>query len=157
MGKVIQIGEIPQSPIDHFYRVNEATLNFNPTEWLDLYNHTDPKAIPAQKGTERPDRPALRATEIAITLTAPRVIEPRQTKTRSREGTQAHQSIKNRMADNPIAPPHRRARHQPRFPPRPQIYAFATYSTMRIQWPSKHPARESLALATTAQNFAMGN
>ena len=48
------------TPIDHFYRVNEATLNFNPTEWLDLYNHTDPKAIPAQKGTERPDRPAIR-------------------------------------------------------------------------------------------------
>jgi hypothetical protein len=48
------------TPVDHFYRVNEATLNFNPTEWLDLYNHTDPKAIPAQKGTERPDRPAPR-------------------------------------------------------------------------------------------------
>ena len=48
------------TPIDHFYRVNEATLNFNPTEWLDLYSHTDPKTIPAQKGTERPDRPAVR-------------------------------------------------------------------------------------------------
>jgi hypothetical protein len=48
------------TPIDHFYRVNEATINFNPTEWLDLYNHTDPKTIPAQKGTERSDRPAVR-------------------------------------------------------------------------------------------------
>ena len=48
------------TPIDHFYRVNEATLNFNPTEWLDLYNHTDAKTIPVQKGTERPDRSAVR-------------------------------------------------------------------------------------------------
>ena len=126
------------TPIDHFYRVNEATLNFNPTECLGLYNHTDPKAIPAQKDTERPDLPhsatttAPRATENVITPTALRAIKPMQTNPRGREGTQAHRSIKNRMADNPIAPPHHRARHQPRLPPRPQISAFATYSTKRI-------------------------
>ena len=42
--------------IEDFYAINAATLNFNPTDWLDLYNHSDPKTIPAQKGTERPDR-----------------------------------------------------------------------------------------------------
>jgi hypothetical protein len=48
------------TPIEDFYTINAATLNFNPTDWLDLYNHSDPKTIPAQKGTERPDRPAAR-------------------------------------------------------------------------------------------------
>jgi hypothetical protein len=42
---------------DHW---QNATLNFNPTEWLDLYNHSDPKTISAQKGTERLERPADR-------------------------------------------------------------------------------------------------
>jgi hypothetical protein len=46
--------------IEEFYTVNAATLNFNPTDWLDFYNHSDPKRIPAQKGTERPVRPAAR-------------------------------------------------------------------------------------------------
>ena len=35
------------TPIEDFYKVNAAILNFNPTEWLDLYSHTDPKTIPA--------------------------------------------------------------------------------------------------------------
>ena len=49
-----------KTPIEDFNNVNAATLNFNPTDWLDLYNHSDPKTIPAQKGTERPERPAAR-------------------------------------------------------------------------------------------------
>ena len=48
------------TPIEDFYRVNETILNFNPTEWLDLYNHTDPKTIPTLKGTGRPERPSAR-------------------------------------------------------------------------------------------------
>jgi hypothetical protein len=33
------------APIEEFYKVNAAALNFNPTEWLDLYNHSDPKGF----------------------------------------------------------------------------------------------------------------
>ena len=46
-----------EKSIEDFYTINAATLNFNPTDWLDLFNHSDPKTIPAQKRTERPDRP----------------------------------------------------------------------------------------------------
>jgi hypothetical protein len=33
------------APIEEYYKVNAAALNFNPTEWLDLYNHSDPKGF----------------------------------------------------------------------------------------------------------------
>jgi hypothetical protein len=96
------------TPIDDFYRVNEATLHFNPTDWLDLYNHADPRTIPAQKGTERPER---HATGSAITLIEMRATDPTWTKTKSRDETPAHRSNKIRMTANPVVPLHRRASH----------------------------------------------
>ena len=42
LGKAIQIREVSHAPIEEFNKVNVAALNFNPTEWLDLYNHSDP-------------------------------------------------------------------------------------------------------------------
>ena len=41
------------APIEEFYKVNAAALNFNPTdEWLDLYNryHSDPKGFTTEIG-----------------------------------------------------------------------------------------------------------
>ena len=58
--KLFQLEKYLNTPIEDFNRVNVTTLNFNPTEWLDLHNHTDPKTIPVQKDTERPERPAAR-------------------------------------------------------------------------------------------------
>ena len=114
------------TPIDHFYRVNEATLNFNPTEWLDLYNHSDPKTIPAQKGTERPDRHAARDDDRA----------PRNGKRDypDRDARNRHDADKNKKPRRDASPPKqqkpdgrqpRRALPPPRQAPAPAPAASA--------------------------------
>ena len=59
MGEAIQVKKYLNTQIDDFYKVNAATLNFNPTEWLDLNNHSDPKMFGAptaqrETGLSRP-------------------------------------------------------------------------------------------------------
>ena len=121
------------TPIDHFYRVNEeATINFNPTEWLDLYNHTDPKTIPAQKGTERSDRPAVRDDDRA----------PRNGKRDypDRDAHNRHDADRNKKPRRDASPPihqkpdgrqHRRAPPPPRQTPAPASAASADIICIR--------------------------
>ena len=58
--KLFKTEKYLNTPIEDFYTINAATLNFNPTDWLNRFNHSDPNTIPAQKRTERPDRQAAR-------------------------------------------------------------------------------------------------
>ena len=115
------------TPIDHFYRVNEATLNFKPTEWLDLYNHTDAKTIPVQKGTERPDRSAVRDDDRA----------PRNGKRDypDRDARNRHDADRNKKPRRDASPPkHRKPDdRQPRRAPPPPRQTPTSPGTRRIR------------------------
>ena len=141
------------TPIEDFYTINAATLNFNPTDWLDLYNHSDPKTIPAQKGTERPDRQAARDDDRPPRngkrdypdrniYPQPPGYRPQQETVSRRELTKAPKTRRPPATSrtSTTAP-------EPRNLSRPRTYAFATFSIKRTRSPSSSRVLASPARA----------
>jgi hypothetical protein len=147
--------------IEEFNRVNETALNFNPVDWIDLYNHCDTRQIPPQKGTHphNNDDSHARNNDRHMRNDCRR---PNQTVTNVDVGNHheknanaaslAHRATPGTIAQqDPVVswtnPP--RGNHQPSRAHRTS--AYATCSTKRTPPPSSSLVRESHATATTTR------